>query len=113
MKDNLTQRREFLKRLGLVVGAVAVSPFFKIREAFSALIEEKKGLALSLAYVHDATKSDEWKKLKKKNDDVCANCTFYSPVDKVNGKCTIFPTGEVAAKGWCRTFNRKVDAKKA
>lgn len=38
----------------------------------------------------------------------CANCALYSgAADAASGPCAIFPGKDVAAAGWCRSWNLK------
>jgi len=109
-------RREFIKSVGLIFGALVVSLsglFSKQVFAASALPAGKKAVpesdpvAKAIGYMQDRTKSADWKK-KKATAESCANCVFYKKTDANWGECQMLAgKGEVAADGWCRSWQKK------
>lgn len=115
-------RRNFLRQTGVTVGSVTLLRVLGQQDfaqaAELAPVDESSATAAALGYKHDATKVDTTKFPKRATPEgqkqFCENCTFYSEGgQKVAGhegnwgKCTIFPTGLVAEKGWCNTWTLK------
>jgi len=110
-------RRNFFK-VGL--GAAASLAFvnvLKLQDVFGAeakkpaanpMLSEKDPIAVSLKYVADSKKADP--KARTNPKSFCDNCTFYTAADKKSGACQIFQGKQVAAKGWCMTWNEKKTA---
>jgi hypothetical protein len=69
-------------------------------------------LAIALNYVGDAATSKHKNYKKGQN---CGNCQFFTADanDAKIGKCTLIQVGDVAAAGWCQSYNKKPEAKKA
>ncbi|RIL10425.1 MAG: high-potential iron-sulfur protein [Proteobacteria bacterium] len=123
-----TSRRKFLK-----ASAIAVSSFSLLKildngsipaayaQAAGKALDENDPTAKALGYVHDAAKTDTAKFPKRKGPEgekqFCDNCMFYTQgglkaegKEGEWGKCTIFPAGLVAAKGWCNSWTLKPGA---
>jgi hypothetical protein len=99
-------RRDFIKT-GLVAAAVlpiadAVLRPLPARADDTKLITElpdQAAMVTALQYVNESAKADQ----------DCANCQFFTPAaDGARGKCQLFPTGMVTAKGWCASYVKKV-----
>ena len=119
-------RRNFLKNTALAVGSVSVlSKILNNEQAFAqtpaVALDENNPTAIALGYKHDANAIDVAKFPKRATADgkkqFCDNCMFYSMGgqkvtghDGEFGKCTLFPTGLVAAKGWCNSWALKPGA---
>lgn len=67
---------------------------------------EKTPQAKALKYVHDAAKAPA--ALRKAKPGTCANCQFYTAIDKSKGKCTMIPGHAVKATGWCSVWTKKM-----
>jgi hypothetical protein len=111
MKQNRinTGRRSFLKAGSLAVVSAAIAGSVGKAAAQGAKVDEKDAQAQSLGYKHDATKVDKAKFAKYQAGQTCANCTLYQgkPTDAWGG-CPIFPGKQVAGKGWCSAYVKKV-----
>ena len=81
-------------------------------------LDESNPTALALGYKNDASKVDDAKFPKHASEQgkksSCASCMFYSQGgQKIAGskgefgKCTLFPTNLVSAKGWCNSWTLK------
>lgn len=116
MKKYSLDRRGFLG-LGIgIVGATTLSsilgtPSFAADKKPSDMVPETDAVAQALGYKADGKKVDRAKYAllgQKENADAsCENCAFYTKVDGKKGKCTMIPTGNVAAKGLCGSWSRK------
>ena len=123
--EKYCSRRSFLKNTAIAASALPVlSLIGRSSEALAQptqALDEKLPAAVALGYTHDASKVDTAKFPKRKGPEgekqFCDNCIFYTQGGlKVTGregdfgKCTIFPQGLVAAKGWCNTWTLKPGA---
>jgi High potential iron-sulfur protein len=71
-------------------------------------LDEKDAQAVSLGYVHDATKADRKKFPKFADGQNCANCAlFQAKGSDPWGGCPLFGARQVAAKGWCSAWAKK------
>ena len=68
-----------------------------------ARVSEDDPTAVSLNYVHDASKASS----RTMDDATCNSCQFFSG-DSDWGPCSIFTGKEVSAKGWCSAWSKKV-----
>lgn len=122
MNLKILNRRNFLKHSAVTVGSVSllriVGEGSFVRAQDLQPVDESSPTAAALGYKHDAEKVDVAKFPKRATPESktqhCENCSFFSAGgQKVVGhegswgKCTIFPTGLVAAKGWCNTWTLK------
>ena len=95
-------RREFGKLgLGLAasVGGLALGAR-PVRAEDTRLVTEIPEAAPVVAGVQYVNESPDPEKL-------CNGCVLYTAVDDERGKCTLFPTGLVAAKGHCISWAPK------
>jgi hypothetical protein len=67
-----------------------------------ARVSEDDPTAVSLNYVHDASKASG----RTISDAVCKSCQFFSG-DSDWGPCSIFTGKEVSANGWCSAWSKK------
>lgn len=77
--------------------------------ADAPLVDESDPSAVALDYVHDATKVDVAKFLKRTGDaggkQFCHNCSRYQAEGETGqGPCSIFPGKSVKAAGWCNAW---------
>lgn len=121
IKKPLT-RRHFLKHSLIAVGSVSIlSKIIDNENAFAqevSPVDETNPTAIALGYKHDASQVDTSKFAKRASEEgkkqFCHNCMFFSQggqkvagKDGEYGKCTLFPTGLVASKGWCNSWTLK------
>lgn len=112
-----SNRRSFLKKSAL---AAAVIPFVSLRKfwltentSFAADMHasEQDAVAKAIGYHTDASKVDVKKFTKRAGAEgkkqFCNNCSFYTTKNADWGKCTLIQNGDVAAKGWCNSWNKK------
>lgn len=106
MKQN---RRSFLKAVLLGAGALLVSPVIGLQKAFADLAKADDPLVKALGYVADAKDAKD----RKDKKAACVNCQFFADAKAKQGKCQLIASGDVMATGWCRSYSKKADAKKA
>ena len=95
-------RRTFL--MTLAAGSAALSTAAQSQDK----LDEKASQAIALAYVADATKTDDKKQPKYAAGQVCANCALYQgKAADAWGGCPLFAGKQVAAKGWCSAWVKK------
>ena len=104
-----------MRTLALGVGALIVSPFTPIQNAFAELVKPTDPLVKALGYVPnvDALKGAAAPKEHKKGNN-CSNCQFYGdPTGKAKeAKCQLIAGGEVQSSGWCRSYSPRAQAAK-
>ena len=104
-------RREFLKKALTLAAAIPASRLLtgglRFPVASAALVTDSDPVAKALGYVPDAKKVDKKKYPQYKAGQSCVSCSLYTPVDKNAGKCQMIQGGEVTAKGWCGSYNKK------
>ncbi len=112
MESQNKSRRSFLRQVLVGAGAIVLAPVIKVQNAVAAMVDLKNPLAIALNYVADATAS---KHKNYKKGQTCGTCTFFTvdAKDAKIGKCTLIQVGDVATAGWCQSFNKKPEAKKA
>ena len=104
----MTNRRTFIKKSGIALSSLPFINLIALSGSVSAADAPKVELddptAVSLKYVHDATKSET----RTDTNAICANCQLY-PDSEANewGPCTIFPGKLVNANGWCSAWVAK------
>jgi high potential iron-sulfur protein len=95
------QRRGLLRRLALVLPALALTQARHARSAQLAPLSESDPSAQAQNYVTDASRA--------KGADPgsnCANCSLYGATsDATQGTCTLFAGKLVKAAGWCRAWS--------
>lgn len=121
LKKSLS-RRNFIKQSALAVGSVSIlSKILNNDHAYAqalTALDESNPTALALGYKSDSSNVDEVKFPKHAGEQgkksLCSNCMFYSQggqkiegKDGEFGKCTLFPTNLVSAKGWCNSWTLK------
>lgn len=95
-----------MKTLVVSAAAAVMAPVLKITSVFADPVSPNDPMVKALGYVEDAKKVDP--KVRKDKKANCSNCQFYQGEEKSKmGKCQLFPTGEVAAAGWCRSYSVK------
>jgi hypothetical protein len=105
-------RRTVLKTA--LAGLVALPAAGLAAEAAGALphLDEKEQLAVSLGYVHDASKVDPNKVPQYKKGAHCANCIQLQGKEGDEWRpCNLFPGKLVNANGWCKVWTAKPGAK--
>lgn len=114
-------RRLFLSKGAAAVSAITVARFAGTRsDAFAEpeAVDPTSAQAVSLGYVHDATKTDVAKFTKRASPEgakqFCNNCMFYSNGgQKLAGKegewggCILFAGKVVNGAGWCNSWAPK------
>lgn len=122
---SVTNRRNFLKSLGLLSAVATVTPGIAVSTAFAkkkkaddkaqaagaAMVSETDPQAKALGYVADASKVDTAKWPKRAGPEgakqFCNNCLLYNEgkeSKEAQGPCRLFPGKAVAAKGWCNSW---------
>src|ERR1044072_7681881 len=98
-------------RTFLIPSTGVASSFALSRQAFADApkVAESDPTAQALGYKEDASKVDKAKFAKYAPGQDCGNCSFYQgkPTDAYAG-CPMFAGKQVAAKGWCSAYNKKV-----
>jgi hypothetical protein len=102
-------RRSFLKNLTLLgLGAGFFAQAARAADA-PAKIEESDTLADALGYKHDTTKVSAKKFPKHKDDQICAECAYYTGKPGEDwGPCAAVGGKLVASKGWCSAYVKKL-----
>ena len=114
MSDSPLDRRKLLKTA--LAGLVALPAAGLLREADAQAapphLDEKDPVAISLGYVHDASKVSAAKVPQYKPGSTCLNCV------QLTGKagdewrpCNLFPGKLVNKDGWCKVWVLKPGAK--
>ena len=94
-------RREVLRLAG---GATAIIPLAMLTSRGASAtdlpqVDVEDATAKALGYIH-ATENPE---------EMCSNCQLYTgAADAEWGPCTIFPGKAVNAKGWCKSWVKKI-----
>lgn len=99
----MSTRRRFIQLIPVAGGCLIAA-----RAWAQPMVDEKEGLAVSLAYVADAAKVDKAKYPKFAAGQACSACAlFQGKAGAASGPCAVFPGKQVAAKGWCSAFAKK------
>ena len=101
-------RRSFLMKSGALITslpAISLLGFAKTVQADDLPnVSEDDPIAVSLKYVHDASKSGD----RSNTDALCSNCHLYTGEEGSEwGPCSIFPGKSVNANGWCAAWVKK------
>lgn len=100
-------RRGFARVIAGLGAAVLVGRTADSVAADTPLVDADSAQAKALGYTHDAQTVDTEKYSNFKADSSCANCQLYLG-GETSGGCGIFPGQQVAAKGWCSAWAKKV-----
>ena len=103
----MLQRRSFLKRSALTLGAIPVANLLASTSAWATgevEITEDDPMAMALGYKHSVDDVDTAKYPKYADGQLCDNCVQYKATSEGWGTCAIFPGKLVAAKGWCNVW---------
>ena len=103
----MLQRRAFLKKSALTLGAIPVANLLSSSSAWAAgevEITEDDPMAVALGYKHSAKEVDTAAYPKYAEGQLCDNCVQYKATSDDWGTCAIFPGKLVAAKGWCNVW---------
>lgn len=111
MEFSKNDRRTFLRQVFAGLLAAFVAPALRLQNALAAMVSPTDTMAKALGYVPVATASADWKAKKDKKAN-CSTCNFYTSTGKDSGKCSIITSGDVSAKGWCRSYAKKAAAPK-
>ena len=100
----MTTRRTFIQIIPIAGAALLGAP-----GTHAADVDPKEPQAAALGYVTDATKADKAKYPRYATGQDCATCQLYQgkPSDG-SGPCSLFAGKNVAAKGWCSAWVKKV-----
>jgi len=101
-------RRSFLIKSGAFIAglpAISLLGFTKTVHADELPnVSEDDPIAVSLKYVHDASKSGD----RSNTDSFRNNCQLYTGSEGSEwGPCSIFPGKSVNANGWCAAWVKK------
>ena len=73
------------------------------------MVEKGDVQAVTLGYVDEATQADKVKFKNYVSGSACSNCALYQgKAGDVAGGCPLFIGKNVAAKGWCSAWAKKV-----
>jgi hypothetical protein len=98
-----TSRRRFIQ-----IVPVAGAALLAGRAAVAAMVDENDAQAKALGYVADATKVDKAKYKQYAAGQICSNCALWQgKADDAAAGCAIFPSKQVANKGWCSAYAKK------
>lgn len=101
-------RREALKRIGVIVAALPASRFNLADAAELPHLSSTSPTAMSLGYVEDTATADQQKFPKHQTTQRCANCKQYQGSSGAEyGPCTLYPGNAVNANGWCSGYVAK------
>ncbi|MGF6637072.1 hypothetical protein OKW38_001528 [Paraburkholderia sp. MM5496-R1] len=99
-------RRTFMTITAGIASGLALS---RIAFADEAKVSEADSTSLALGYRIDAANVDKTKYAKYAAGQVCRNCAFYQgKSNDAFAPCPIFGGKQVAGKGWCSAYNKKV-----
>lgn len=102
---SLCTRRIFM--LKMVAGSAALASGVASAQQLKKM-EETEKQAITLGYVHDATKVDPKKWPKFVAGSNCSNCKAYiGKPGQEWGECSLIDERLVAAKGWCSSYVKK------
>lgn len=109
---DILSRRDALKNMALVAGALAI-PVSRVAGAAASPphLAETDPTAVALGYHHDTKKVDAKKFPTHKPDQDCANCLqLQGKVGDEWRPCNLFPGKLVHKDGWCKVWVRKPGA---
>ena len=112
MTDRRYDRRTVLKTALAGLAALPAAGLAADAASSTPHLDEKEQLAVSLGYVHDASKVDATKVPQYKKGAHCANCIQLQGKDGDEWRpCNLFPGKLVNANGWCKVWAPKPGAK--
>lgn len=98
-----TSRRRFIQIVPFSAAALLGA-----RAAHAALVDEADPQAKALGYVADAGRADKAKYKQFAPGQLCSNCALYQgKASDAAAGCALFPTKQVAGKGWCSAYAKK------
>lgn len=101
----MKSRREFI-RLATLSGAALLATRAR---ADTPVLDEKDPQAVALGYVADAARVAKTKYPNYAAGQVCSNCQFYQGKAGIPlAPCPLYGGKQVAAKGWCSAYAKKV-----
>lgn len=102
-------RREALKRIGMLAAALAASRFDPTAAAAELThLSSTNPAAVSLGYVEDIATADQQKFPEHQTTQRCAACKQYQgSAGAEYGPCTLYPGNAVNANGWCSGYVAK------
>ena len=101
MEYNMSNRREFVVKLGLGASALATGAVF----AAAPMVAESDATAASLGYKADASKVDKTKFPKFAAGQNCGSCAlFQGKAGDAAGNCPLVAGKHVAGAGWCSAY---------
>ena len=100
----MSRRREFLKSVVPLAGALAVMPGLA-RAELPTLTEDDK-MASTLGFRLHTEKADQTKYPKHSNDQLCAKCVHYQTPAADTARCDLF--NKIVPKGgWCSGYSKR------
>jgi len=107
--SDYVSRRDALKKVVLVLGAVAVArPGQRVHAADLPHLDPADPTAKALGYTSDAKNVDAKAFPMFKAGSVCSNCMQYQgKAGDAWGPCSIFAGKQVDANGWCQVYVKK------
>jgi hypothetical protein len=107
---NSSSRRDFVVKLGSMVGAAALGAALTPVASAKALphLTAQDPQALALHYAEDASQIDASKTPSHTAGAKCANCKLYQGASGDSfGPCQLYPGRAVSANGWCMGYQKK------
>ena len=113
MSDEKFSRRQLLQGALVSLAAVPAATLIAGRANAAAIpVSPNDPTAQSLGYVQDASKVIPGNNPTYKPGQTCANCHQFTAVGAgAEGTCVIFSNNLVKAKGWCKVWVPKSQAK--
>jgi hypothetical protein len=100
----MSNRREFVVKLGLGAGAMAAGAVF----AAAPMVAESDANATALGYKPEASKVDKTKFPKFAAGQNCGSCAlFQGKAGDAAGNCPLFAGKQVSSAGWCSAYAKK------
>ena len=99
------------RRLFLRLAALSGAALLATRQALAdaPVLDEKDPQAVALGYVADAARANKAKYPAYTAGQACSSCQFYQgKADSALAPCPLFAGKQVAAKGWCSAYSKKV-----
>ena len=105
MSLNKLDRRTFMR---IATGSLAGIPLV-VTTAHGAnpKLAESDSAAVALGYKKMSSQVDSSKYPDHDNLQFCGGCMLYAGTAEPWGDCAVFPSKQVAVKGWCAAFEAK------